>query len=276
MEQVLKTMLENVRAKSPLVHNITNYVTVNDVANVLLAAGGSPIMSDDADDVEDITSICGGLNINIGTLNKNTIPSMFLAGKKANALGHIVLLDPVGAGASRLRTDTVNRLMQEVRFDAVRGNISEIKTLCTGSGSTKGVDADAVDAVTEANLDNGVQLVKTFAAQTGCIIAVTGAIDLVSDGERCWCIRNGRAEMSRITGTGCQLSALMTAFLVANPDRKLDAAVAAVCMMGLAGEIGWANMQPGDGNSTYRNRIIDAIFNMTGDALEEGAKYELR
>ncbi len=276
MEQVLKTMLENVRAESPLVHNITNYVTVNDVANVLLAAGGSPIMSDDADDVEDITSICGGLNINIGTLNKNTIPSMFLAGKKANALGHIVLLDPVGAGASRLRTDTANRLMQEVRFDAVRGNISEIKTLCTGSGSTKGVDADAVDAVTEANLDNGVQLVKTFAAQTGCIIAVTGAIDLVSDGDRCWCIRNGRAEMSRITGTGCQLSALMTAFLVANPDRKLDAAAAAVCMMGLAGEIGWANMQPGDGNSTYRNRIIDAIFNMTGDALEEGAKYELR
>ena len=276
MEQVLKTMLENVRVKSPLVHNITNYVTVNDVANVLLAAGGSPIMSDDANDVEDITSICGGLNINIGTLNKNTIPSMFLAGKKANALGHIVLLDPVGAGASRLRTDTANQLLQEVRFDAVRGNISEIKTLCTGSGSTKGVDADAVDAVTEANLDDGVALVKAFAKQTGCIIAVTGAIDLVSDGERCWCIRNGRAEMSRITGTGCQLSALMTAFLVANPDRKLDAAAAAGCMMGLAGEIGWANMQPGDGNSTYRSRIIDAIFNMTGDALEEGAKYELR
>ena len=276
MEQILKTMLENVRAKTPLVHNITNYVTVNDVANVLLAAGGSPIMSDDADDVEDITSICGGLNINIGTLNKNTIPSMFLAGKKANELGHIVLLDPVGAGASRLRTDTANRLMREVRFDAVRGNISEIKTLCTGSGTAKGVDADAVDAVTEANLDDGVALVKAFARQAGCIIAVTGAIDLVSDGERCWCIRNGRPEMSRITGTGCQLSALTTAFLVANPGHKLEAAAAAVCTMGLAGEIGWANMQPGDGNSTYRNRIIDAICNMTGDTLEEGAKYELR
>ena len=274
MEQILKTMLENVRAKTPLVHNITNYVTVNDVANVLLAAGGSPIMSDDADDVEDITSICGGLNINIGTLNKNTIPSMFLAGRKANELGHIVLLDPVGAGASRLRTDTANRLMREVRFDAVRGNISEIKTLCTGSGTTKGVDADAVDAVTEANLDDGVALVKAFARQTGCIIAVTGAIDLVSDGERCWC--NGRPEMSRITGTGCQLSALTTAFLVANPEHKLEAAAAAVCTMGLAGEIAWANMQPGDGNSTYRNRIIDAICNMTGDTLEEGAKYELR
>ena len=154
MEQILKTMLENVRAKTPLVHNITNYVTVNDVANVLLAAGGSPIMSDDADDVEDITSICGGLNINIGTLNKNTIPSMFLAGKKANELGHIVLLDPVGAGASRLRTDTANRLMREVRFDAVRGNISEIKTLALGSGTTKGVDADAVRYQWQYAIDN--------------------------------------------------------------------------------------------------------------------------
>ena len=210
---MLGTCLENVRNTVPLVHNITNYVTVNDVANILLACGGSPIMSDEPEDVEDITSICGGLNINIGTLNKNTIPSMFLAGRKANELGHIVLLDPVGAGASRLRTDTANRLMREVRFDAVRGNISEIKTLCTGSGTTKGVDADAVDAVTEANLDDGVALVKAFARQAGCIIAVTGAIDLVSDGERCWCIRNGRPEMSRITGTGCQLSALTTAFL---------------------------------------------------------------
>ena len=161
-------------------------------------------------------------------------------------------------------------------LENVRGNISEIKTLCIGSGTTKGVDADAVDAVTEANLDDGVALVKAFARQAGCIIAVTGAIDLVSDGERCWCIRNGRPEMSRITGTGCQLSALTTAFLVANPGHKLEAAAAAVCTMGLAGEIAWANMQPGDGNSTYRNRIIDAIFNMTGDALEEGAKYELR
>ena len=276
MQQVLKTMLENVRAKTPLVHNITNYVTVNDVANVLLAAGGSPIMSDDADDVEDITSICGGLNINIGTLNKNTIPSMFLAGKKANELGHIVLLDPVGAGASRLRTDTANRLMQEVRFDAVRGNISEIKTLCTGSGSTKGVDADVADAVTDANLDNAVAFVKDFAAKSGAIVAVTGAIDLVSDGKTCYVIRNGRPEMGKITGTGCQLSGMMTAFVVANPDNRLEAAAAAVCAMGLAGEIGWSRMQDGDGNSTYRNRIIDAIYNMDGATLDGGAKYELR
>ena len=276
MQQVLKTMLENVRAKTPLVHNITNYVTVNDVANVLLAAGGSPIMSDDADDVEDITSICGGLNINIGTLNKNTIPSMFLAGKKANELGHIVLLDPVGAGASRLRTDMANRLMQEVRFDAVRGNISEIKTLCTGSGSTKGVDADVADKVSEENLDSAVAFAKAFAEKTGAVVAITGAIDIVADGKKAYCIRNGHPMMSSITGTGCQLSAMTAAYVTANPEHPLEAAAAAVCAMGLAGEIAHARLSAQDGNSTYRNYIIDAIYNMTPEQLEEGAKYEVR
>ena len=186
-----------------------------------------------------------------------------------------MLLDPVGAGASRLRTDTAKKLLQEVHFDAVRGNISEIRALFTGSGSTHGVDANAVDAVTEESLCQAVRFVKETSAQAGCIIAVTGAIDLVSDGEQCFVIRNGRPEMSRITGTGCQLSAMMTAFLAANPDRKLDAAAAAVCAMGLAGEIGWNRMLPGDGNSTYRNRILDAVYNMTGEKLQSGARYSI-
>lgn len=273
---MLKKCIENVRNKVPLVHNITNYVTVNDVANILLACGASPIMSDDLEDVEDITSICGGLNINIGTLNKNTIPSMFLAAKKANELGHKVLLDPVGVGASKLRTDTAVKLMKEIKFNAIRGNISEIKTLALGSVGTKGVDADVADAVTETSLDDAVAFVKAFAKEIGCIVAVTGAIDLVADADKCYAIRNGRAEMVKITGTGCQLSGMMTAFLVANPDNELEAAVAAVCTMGLAGEIGWNNMQPSDGNSTYRNRIIDAIYNIDGETLEKGAKYEVR
>ncbi|HHW01061.1 MAG TPA: hydroxyethylthiazole kinase [Clostridiaceae bacterium] len=273
---MVKNCIENVRRKAPLVHNITNYVTVNDVANVLLACGASPIMSDDPEEVEEITAICGGLNINIGTLNQNTIPSMFLAGKKANQLGHKVLLDPVGAGASRLRTDTAVRLMQEVKFNVIRGNISEIKTLALGSGRTKGVDADVADAVTEESLDTAVDFVKSFAKKSECIVVVTGAIDLVTDGDKCYVIRNGRAEMGKITGTGCQLSAMITAFLVANPENELEAAAAAVCAMGLAGEIGWINMQPSDGNSTYRNRIIDAIYNMDGETLERGAKYEIR
>ena len=249
---MLGTCLDRVRETTPLVHNITNYVTVNDVANVLLACGGSPIMSDDIQDVEDITSICGGLNINIGTLNQNTIPSMFAAGKKANELGHPVVLDPVGAGASALRTQTALKLLEEVQFTVVRGNISEIKTLAAGSGTTKGVDADVADAVTEDNLDASVAFAKSMAERLNAVVAITGAIDLVADGKTCYVIRNGR------------------------PDRPLEAAAAAVASMGLAGEIGWSNMQPTDGNSTYRNRIIDAIFHMDGAALDKGAKYEVR
>ena len=118
--------------------------------------------------------------------------------------------------------------------------------------------------------------VKGFASETGSIIAVTGAIDLVSDGDRCYVIRNGRPEMSRITGTGCQLSGMMTAFAVANPENMIEAAAAAVCTMGLAGEIGHDRMEEGDGNSTYRNRIIDAVYNMDAAALDKGAKYEVR
>ncbi|HIV53173.1 MAG TPA: hydroxyethylthiazole kinase [Candidatus Mediterraneibacter norwichensis] len=273
---MFKECLENVRRCMPLIHNITNYVTVNDVANVILACGGSPIMSDETEDVEDITSLCGGLNINIGTLHKTSIEGMFRAGRRANELGHPVVLDPVGAGASALRTDTALSLMSELRLSAVRGNISEIRTLAEGRGNTKGVDADISDAVTESTLDEAVAFVKTFARNAGCIIAVTGAIDLVSDGTVCYVIRNGRPEMGKITGTGCQLSGVMTAYLAANPDRRLEAAAAAVCMMGVAGETGWSRMRNGDGNATYRNRIIDAVYNMTGDELEKGAKYELR
>ena len=273
---MLGECLENVRKNVPLVHNITNYVTVNDVANVLLASGGSPIMSDEPEDVEDITSICGGLNINIGTLNQQTIKGMFTAGRKAAELGHPILLDPVGAGASKLRTETAVKLMDEIKFTVIRGNISEIKTLALGSGTTKGVDADVADAVSDETLDSAVRFVKEFAKKADTIVAITGAIDLVSDGDKCYVIRNGRPEMGRITGTGCQLSGLTTALVVANPDNKLEAVAAAVCTMGLAGEIGWSRMQEGDGNSTYRNRIIDAIFNMDGETLNKGAKYEIR
>lgn len=273
---MLGSCLENVRNTCPLVHNITNYVTVNDVANILLASGGSPIMSDEPEDAAEITAICGGLNINIGTLNKQTIEGMFAAGEVAKKLGHAMLLDPVGAGASKIRTQTAIDLIEKFGFTVIRGNISEIKTLALGSGTTKGVDADACDAVTEESLDQAVAFVKQYAKATGSIIAITGAIDLVSDAERCFVIRNGRPEMGKITGTGCQLSGLMTAYITANPDNQLEAAAASVCAMGLAGEIGWSNMQEGDGNSTYRNRIIDAIFNMDAETLSKGAKYEVR
>ena len=146
-----------------------------------------------------------------------------------------MVLDPVGAGASQLRTDTANRLLREVKFTVIRGNISEIKTLASGAGTTKGVDADVADKVTEENLDSAVAFAKAFAARTGAVVAITGAIDIVADGAKAYCIRNGHPMMSAITGTGCQLSALTAAFLTANPSQPLEAAAAAVCAMGLGG-----------------------------------------
>ncbi len=273
---MLGKMLENVRATRPLVHNITNYVTVNDCANILLACGGSPIMADDVAEVEEITSVCGGLNINIGTLNSRTIEAMLVAGKKANELGHPILLDPVGAGASKLRTETALRIVKETKLAVIRGNISEIKTLAAGSGTTKGVDADTADAVTEETLDGAVAFAKKTARALGTVIAITGAIDIVTDGEKAYCIRNGHPMMSSITGTGCQLSAMTAAYITANPEHPLEAAAAAVCAMGLAGEIAYRRLSAEDGNSTYRNYIIDAIFRLTPEQLEGGAKYEMR
>ena len=232
-------------------------------------------MADDPEDAQDITVICSALNINIGTLNARTIDAMFRAGRKAQSLNHTLLLDPVGAGASSLRTTTALNLMDTIRFDVIRGNASEVKTLVLGSGTTHGVDADKADSVTDDNLAFMAGFVKDFAKSSGAIIALTGAIDLVADSSKCYAIRNGIPEMGRITGTGCMLSAIMTAFVAANPSQKLEAAAAATCMMGLAGEIGFSRLREGEGNATLRTNIIDAIYCMTGDALDRGAKYEV-
>ena len=261
------SIIEKIRRAAPLIHCITNYVTVNDVANVLLAIGARPIMADDPEEVEEITALCAGLCLNIGTLNARTIPSMLTAGKHARALGHHVVLDPVGAGASRLRTETALRILHEVRPTVIRGNISEIRTLAVGSGTTQGVDADAADVVTEENLTAAADFLRAFAARAEAIVVVTGAIDLVTDGVTVYAVRNGRAEMGRVTGTGCQLSALLAAALAVEPLGLLAAVAETVALMGVAGEIAWARMEEHDGNATYRTHIIDSIYRMTAEEL---------
>lgn len=271
---MFRKIVEKVRTSCPLIHNITNYVTVNDCANMLLACGASPIMADDLTEVEDITSICGGLNINIGTLNQRTVPAMIAAGKKANELYHPVVFDPVGVGASAFRRETAKQLMKEIQFKVIRGNISEIKTLALGCGATRGVDADLADSVTKENLAEAVDFVKAFARRTATVVAVTGAIDLVTDGEKAWSIFNGHPMMSRVTGTGCQLSALIAAYVTANPETPLDATAAAVCAMGVCGEIAQKRLCTEDGNATYRNYMIDAMYHLDGETLAQWAKYE--
>lgn len=270
----LKTSLDNVRATTPLVHSITNYVTVNDCANALLAIGGSPIMSDEPEDVRDITSICGGLVLNIGTLNERSIAGMFAAGERAAELGHAIVLDPVGAGASALRTQTAGDLLDKLPIAVIRGNMSEVKALAGGASSTRGVDVCPDDAVTEGNLAESAAFVRAFAAKTGAVVAVTGAIDIVADAHRAFAIRNGSALMGRITGAGCMLTCVCAAYAVANPDALLESQVAAVASMGLAGQVAQGRMGGLDGNGSFRTYLLDALYRMDGDALEAGAQVE--
>lgn len=273
---MLKECLESTKNSTPLVHCITNYVTVNDVANITLACGASPVMSDEPKDVEDIVSLADGLCINIGTLNSRSIEAMHIAGNKAKSLGKTILLDPVGTGASKLRTDTSLKIIDEIKPDIIRGNISEIKALAVGTGRTKGVDADTSDAVRDDNIETTIDFIRDFSRRTNAVIAVTGKIDFVTNGDVCYVIRNGVEEMSKITGTGCMLSAIATAYASANRDKITEAVASSVCIMGLAGEIATSHMQKGDGNATLRNKIIDAVYNMTSDTLVKGAKYEIR
>lgn len=297
---MINPIFENVRKKSPLIHTITNYVTANDCANMLLACGASPIMADDVEEAVEITGLCHGLTINLGTLNQNKISSMLSAGKRANELGHPVILDPVGIGASKLRTETALRLIKEVSFSVIRANISEMKVLISGikneektgnegstkdgktsnegsmeGGKTRGVDADISDQITEENLAEAVLFAQAAARKLGAVVAISGAIDIVADQEKAYCIRNGHPMMRLVTGTGCQLSALTAAFAAANPNMPLEAAAAAVCAMGVCGEIGCQRLGEMDGNASYRNYIIDAMYHLTPERLEKEARYEV-
>ena len=267
----LYKIFENLRNKRPLIQNITNYVTSNDCANILLACGASPVMTDDPKDSKEIASISDGLTINIGTLNEKTIDSMISAGIVSNKLEHPIVLDPVGVGASSLRTQTVNRIIENLRVTVIRGNVSEIRFLANGSDRPNGVDSSDKNEICYEN----VELFKKLSSRLGTIIVATSTVDIITDGNKvCFC-KNGSSYMEKVTGTGCQLSSVISAFISSN-DLTFDATVAAVCSYGICGEIAKSRMSKADGNSSYRNYIIDAMFNLTPKILEKEAKYEIR
>lgn len=269
-------MLENLRRLAPLIHNITNYVTANDCANILLACGASPIMADDPMEAADIATLCQGLNLNLGTPSQSKLSAMRAAGRRAGQLGLPIVFDPVGAGASPFRRQAAGELLREIPFTLIRGNYSEIKALARASGRENGVDAAPADKITEKNLEEAIIFASRFARETQIITAVTGAIDIVTDGIRTFCIRNGHPMMNRVTGTGCQLSALTCAFLAANSEQPLEAAAAAAAAMGLCGEIAHKRLGSLDGSGSYRTYIIDAVYHLTPDQLEKGGNYEIR
>lgn len=264
-----KIIMQN-RQCRPLIHCITNHVTANDCANILLACGSSAIMADDPDEVSEVTAMCDGLVLNMGTPSPRKLKALIQAGQAANQLGHPVILDPVGVGSSAMRRDAGRRLLKQVRFAAIRANATEIATLTHGTAAHRGVDADTEESAIEAVDENAKQLSQ----KTGAVVVVTGDTDIVTDGQMIYRVHNGHPMMKTVTGSGCQLSALLGAYVTANPEHALHASLAAVCAMGLCGEIAHDRLGPLDGNASYRNYIIDAIYNLTPEALEKGAKYE--
>ena len=251
-----------VRDKVPLVHHITNYVTVNDCANAVLAIGASPIMSDDIGECADITAISQALVVNMGTLNQRTIQSMIASGKRANELGVPVVFDPVGAGASQLRNDTAKAFLEQVTPAVIRGNLSEVSFLAGLEVATKGVDTAEADASNDP-------VAKTVAQKYGCVAAITGAVDVITDGTRLVKLANGHPMLSKVTGTGCMTSGLTGAFCGTNSD-YLVAAAGAILSMSLAGELSFA--QYGEvGTGHFHMGIIDALSKLTEkDYLERG------
>lgn len=264
-------LLYKLREKNPLVHNITNYVTVNDCANITLAIGASPVMADDINEVYDMVSIASALVLNIGTLNSRTVDSMITAGKRANELNIPVVLDPVGAGATAYRTQTAKKIMDEIKLSVIRGNLSEIKTLYGIKAQTKGVDSAENISSSENELIKAKELAKDFANKLNTVIAITGAVDIITDGKTLYSVENGHKIMSKVTGTGCMCTSLIGSYLGAGDD-NLIAALAGVVSMGIAGEVAYEGLGENGGSGSLKVGIIDAIYNLSEEIIAKRGK----
>ncbi|MCI5595930.1 MAG: hydroxyethylthiazole kinase [Lachnospiraceae bacterium] len=264
-------LTDQIRKDSPLVHCMTNYVTANDCANVLLACGASPIMADDEEEVREITSLCDALVLNLGTPSVKKLNAMLLAGKKAGEMGIPVIFDPVGAGASSFRRSGVKKLLEEVRFSIIKGNVSEIKALVSGFGAEKGVDASNQDKLDEkTNLESLIQLSQILWERTGSVVVMTGVNDLVVSGKSVWMVKNGHSMMGRITGSGCMLSALMGAYSSIAKGEMEKAALAALAAEGVCGQkAGQKAEKRQEGTGSFRVYFMDEISRMSGAELEK-------
>lgn len=263
-------LLLSVKEKGPLVHHITNYVTVNDCANIVLALGGSPVMADAKEEVSDMVSIASSLVINIGTLNHVTVESMIIAGKKANELGIPVILDPVGAGATPYRKDAALKLINEVKFSVIKGNLAEVKVLNGMKAASKGVDSE------EISVDDAEKVAKELAKKLDTVAAITGKTDYISDGSNIIKVENGHEILKKVTGTGCMTASLIGTFSGVTKD-YLMAATAGIMTMGISGEMSYEKVcKNGLGSGSLKVNIIDSVFNLTQeDFLKRGKAYEV-
>ncbi len=255
--------LEMMRRKNPVVHSITNYVVMNSTANVLLSIGAAPIMSHAMEELEEIVSIANSVVINIGTLSKPWIESMNVAARLSKAMEKNLVLDPVGAGATQLRTNTAHEILTQSTPTVVRGNASEIMSLAAAGGTTRGVDS-------VNRSDEAFEAAKSIAQKTGAVVAATGAQDFITNGSESYVVSNGHPLLSKVTGTGCAATVTIAAFLASDMDPCV-ATAGALAYFGLAGEHAAKNA---NGPGSFWVNMIDALYNITPDQLAREARIQ--
>lgn len=256
--------VERIRADAPLIHNITNFVVMNNTANALLALGASPVMAHAVEEVADMAAAAAALVVNIGTLSQAWVESMLLGMRSAARWRRPIVFDPVGAGATAYRTESCLRLIDETPPSVVRGNASEIRALAGPWFATKGVDSSDT-------AETALESARTLAARYHCVVVVSGAVDLVVSGGRVTRLANGHSMMPRITGLGCTATALIGAFAAVNPSLP-DAAAHAMAVMGIAGELAAAE-SPGPG--TFQVKFLDALYGLTEGDIRARLKMEI-
>jgi hydroxyethylthiazole kinase len=254
--------LAELRARKPLVHQITNYVVMNETANVTLALGALPVMAHAREEVEEMVALADALVLNIGTLSPHWIDAMLLAGKAANEHGVPVVLDPVGAGATRFRTETARRLLNEVKVAVLRGNQGEVATLVGLQAEVRGVESIGAAG-------DPADLARAAARNLGLVASVTGPIDHVSDGDHVLAVANGHPLLAAVTGTGCMSSAITGCFLAVARDTPLEAAVAALAAFGVAGEDAARDAK---GPGSFHVGLYDALAALEPEMLDSRVK----
>ena len=255
-QEVISTSIAAVRAKSPLVHNITNFVVMNNTANALLAIGASPVMAHWVSEVEDMVAIADALVINIGTLDEQWVESMIRAGVAAHNKGIPIIIDPVGAGATKARTTAALEIIKQCHPTIIRGNGSEIMALVDANIRSKGVDSSAQSG-------DALSAAQRLATECGAVVVISGATDYITDGKEIFTVEGGSPIMTSVTGMGCTSTAIIGAF-AAVVTTPIVAATAAMAVMSLAGERAAVHSA---GNGTMQVNFLDELFNLTPEML---------
>jgi hydroxyethylthiazole kinase len=265
MKQRISELLKKTREENPLVHHITNAVTINDCANATLAAGGSPVMADAIEEVEEMTSISSALVINFGTIKKEALAAMEKAMKKANEKGIPVIFDPVGVGATTYRTKSAQWLLEQVKVTVIRGNVSEVASLIGVEAKTSGVDAGEVG-------EDKTTIAKKTAKKYNTVVVISGEIDVITDGERVVYVENGHQMLTRVSGTGCMIGCFVGA-----SGSVLEGAIAGISYMGLAGERAVKRLKEGEGVGTFKINLFDELSTLKSTTWEKEVKmYEAK